>query len=215
MAVVTAPLMSAEARGRVGGVVHGTWRGRSYVKAKTGPAQPRTALQLTLRSIAITVARGWQSLSATNQALWNDYAAAHTETNWTGNAIRLTGANWYTRLGTRLVRLGNATVDAPPTSPAPPGPDSVAVSASGQKVVVTWSDPGTPATNADIWLSGPHSAGQQPRFPKARYLASVAMTAETYSSPDVPNGTYDLWIRAIDTANGLVSLFQVGSTTLS
>lgn len=59
MAKVTLPLMSAEARGKVGGLIYNTWRGNSTVKIKKAPAQPRTARQLLIRAFATTCSRAW------------------------------------------------------------------------------------------------------------------------------------------------------------
>ncbi len=215
MAIVTAPLMSAEARGRVGGLVANTWRGLSTFKSKTAPAQPRSQAQLNLRNLGIKVTRAWQGLTALQRSNWDDYATAHPETNWTGNTKRLTGANWFQRCNTRLAfYLGTAIADAP-TDPAPDPVTGFSIADGVGDIIVTWTDTALLNGKVIIWLSGPHSAGQQARLPRARFNHLASMAAATYTIPGVPAGTYDVWVTSFDPATGLVSTLQLDSVAVT
>ena len=101
MAKVVGPLHASEARGKMGGLVFNSWRGFATVKAKHAPAQPRTQKQLLVRAICVICARAWQLL--TTQADWTTYANTHTLVDWTNTPKRLTGANWYVMLSTRVL----------------------------------------------------------------------------------------------------------------
>lgn len=214
-AVVTAPLMGAEARGRVGGVVHNTWRGRSYVKAKTAPSQPRTHLQLAMRAMAIMISRKWQSLSPTVQGLWDDYSTNHKESNWTGTSIRLTAANWYQRCNTTVLRMGFPMISAPPTVPAPAPMTAFALAVSAGHLSLTWAPDPTANIGVQIWTSGPHSPGQVPRMEKARYYDTCVASGGTYALTAPTPGSWDVWIRTSGALTGLTSGWQVQSAVVT
>jgi len=215
MAKLTAPLMSAEARGKVSGLVFNTWRGAATTKAKTAPAQPRTAKQMAIRAICILVARAWQSLEAAERAQWDAYATAHPEIDWTGNPKRLTGANWYQRLNVRGLKFQGATYDVPPADPAPNPVTDLAVADASDKITVTWTTTGAAGDWVVIWASGPHSAGQTPRFPKARFQALVAVGTQTYDIDPAYEGRYDVWVATWNATTGLESVLQVASVDVA
>jgi len=77
MARTTGPLFSFDASGTIAGaVVFSKWRGRSYVRRHAIPANPRSALQVSVRVMLSFLARQWQALSPSDQATWDTPAAA-------------------------------------------------------------------------------------------------------------------------------------------
>lgn len=215
MAKVTAPLHSAEARGRVGGLVYNTWRGIATVKAKCAPAQPRSALQMILRSLAITLARKWQTIDAAKRTAWNNYATAHQTVDWTGNPVRTTGLNWYVALNTRLAKYTGTYFADPPAVAAPAAVTAFAAAGGVLQIVLTWNDTGLATGYVIGWLSGPHSAGQIASLQKARYKTFTAVATETTTITGLSAGTYDVWAEVLDSATGLVSTKVVATATVT
>jgi hypothetical protein len=215
MAKVTSPLHASEARGRVGGIIYNTHRGLAVVKAKTAGAQPRSQLQLQIRAYAITLARLWQSLSVGERAQWNAYAVSHTEVDWTGNPVRLSGLNWYLRLNTRQMHAANATSDTPPASPAPTAVAAFAAADGVGSSVVTWTSPADADMNVTLYLQGPHSAGAIGSLPRARFRINTNANAATVTLSALPVGFYTVWARMFNTTNGLVSTWVSDTFTIS
>jgi hypothetical protein len=189
----------------MGGLVYNSWRGFATVKVKHSPAQPQTSKQLAVRAIAIMCARAWQLLAG--QAAWNTYAATHLLVDWTNSPKRLTGANWYVMLSTRLMRMGVTPVVTPPIVAAPdPVADLTAVDAVG-RINFTWSSPVTPGTLVHIWLDGPRSAGRIGSLARAKYADQFAGDAIAPFITGLQPGTYTAYALQISPTDGQVSLF--------
>lgn len=206
MAKLMNPLMSTEARGKVEGTIYNTWRGIRYAKSFTAPAQPRTSKQLQIRAYAVKVIREWAELEESQRTAWNEYAGYHPEIDWTSATKRLTGANWYLRLNTRLLLMGKSTISDPPTDSAPDPVAGLSASSNEQAITLTWTPYSGTDTTVDIWLVGPHSPGRKPPISRARH--SVFAQGESATgvtlSPLTP-GTYTIWARAISETSGLAS----------
>lgn len=205
MAKVVAPLQSAEARGAVSGLIYNTWRGISYAKKFTSPAQPRTARQLSMRSILATLVRAWRNLSPTVRAQWDAYAADHPLIDWTGKPKRITGANMYTALNARLADMDETLITNPPFVAAPNAVAGFAVLSNEEELIVEWHTTGDNLV-VNTWVDGPHSAGRLTRLPKARHDAYTAAATGEREIPGVVVGQFwSVWARVIDTDNGLAS----------
>lgn len=75
MAKVRAPLLSFGADGQIGQAqVYSSWRGRSYARRYTVPANPRTAGQLSTRNTFRWSARLWTQLGSDIRAPWTTQA---------------------------------------------------------------------------------------------------------------------------------------------
>jgi hypothetical protein len=215
MAKCIAPAMSAECRGRIGGIIMNTWRGLRTVKIKTSPSQPRTQKQLRVRAIGITVVRLWQTLSDSRRTAWNDYATAHTTTDWTNTKVRATGCNFFLALNSRQRQAYNADVLDPPIIPAPGAVSSLAATTGTAKLTITWAHPDSEANwNVEIWIQGPHSPGAIGSHAKARLNIRTNYNAGTIDITLRP-GFYTLWARTYDTTNGLVSTWQTVTGTVT
>jgi hypothetical protein len=204
MVKVLAPLHSAEARGRVGGLVYNTWRGMSYAKSQTAPSQPRSKKQLNIRAFGIRLARAWQGLTAAQRLSWNNYASLHLETDGMGSPKRLTGLNWYIRLNSRMLQMGLTPATSAPAIAAPPAPTGFAAADGAGQSVITFA---TQPAGTSLWIQddGPHSPGRKSLLNKSVFATTIAMITATYTVTGLNAGTHDLFARCVFASNGLAS----------
>lgn len=205
MAKLMNPLMSSEARGRVGGTVYNTWRGIRYAKQQTSPAQPRSALQLQIRAWMVYLVRLWQTIGSTKMGHWNDYAVAHPDVDWTNRSRRLTGLNWYCRCNTRLLLLAKPIIDEPPSIPAPNPLEAFAAANGVAQSILTWTATADWGDYVDINILGPISAGVSPKMERSRHQVFAQGPSATVTITDLSPGTYAFWGRVIYHDNGLAS----------
>jgi hypothetical protein len=215
MAKCLAPAMSAEVRGRIGGIVFNSWRGVRYIKAKTGPAQPRSQKQLRLRAIAIGLARRWQIELQTIRDQWNVYAQTHTTTDWTNTKVRATGMNWYVALCTRMLFHNDVPPYTPPAIPAPVPLTNFAATGGSQSIVVTWTSPADDDLNAELWLQGPYSPGSIGSLVKANWKTNASANAATTTISGLAPGHYSVYGRMYDTTTGLVSTYLLDTAEVT
>lgn len=77
MAVVSAPLMSLGASGKVGGaIVFSSWKGRPVVRQLVTPSNPNSAKQMARRAMMRFLSQQWTPLGTTPQATWDTLAKA-------------------------------------------------------------------------------------------------------------------------------------------
>lgn len=75
MAVVSAPLMSLGASGKLGGaIVYSSWKGRPVVRQLVTPANPKSPKQQSRRAMMRFLTQRWAPLGATPQATWSALA---------------------------------------------------------------------------------------------------------------------------------------------
>lgn len=75
MALVTAPLLSLDASGKVAdAIVFSKWKGRNYVRSLVKPANPRSGGQVSMRAVMRYLSQQWANLSTVEQATWQAYA---------------------------------------------------------------------------------------------------------------------------------------------
>ena len=209
MARVLGPLHSSEARGRVGGLIYNTWRGMAYVKNKIAPAQPRSAISLQQRAWGTMLTRAWANLEPGERDTWNAYASSHLDIDWTGNARRLTGANWFLRCNSRLLAVEVPPVVTAPVVAAPDAVTELTLTPGAGEIEVEWTTPAAEGLWVEIWLEGPRSAGRIPTLIRASRLTAVVSTVGEYTITPLSIGTYSVYVRALNFANGLVSPWVV------
>lgn len=210
MAKLVQPLMSLEARGKMGGLIYNTWRGIATVKSFASPSQPNTAGQLAARARLASVSGAWSILSDTERAAWTSYADAHLESDWTGNPKRLTAQNWFVRCNTRIDLVGGAAITSPPASAPPASPTGLLVAYAGgppAEISATWISPVAATSYLVFYSNGPISAGTAPRFEQAAVVAKIAAdTATPQTVISAPaSGKYGIWCQVIDSLTGLAS----------
>jgi hypothetical protein len=215
MAKVTAPLFSAEARGRVGGIIYNTWRGLATVKIKKAPAQPRTARQLIVRAYLRQLAQAWAAVTETNRGLWNTYALTHQTTDGMGNPVRHTGLNWWLALGCRLLDQGKALVQTPPVTAPPPAVIAMVITPSAGSMSIAFTAAGGTTTSIEAYLWGPHSAGIIPSIVRAKFKARGPGETTPLVISSLGAGLYSVWCRNVDEVTGQVSGWVSANTTVT
>ena len=215
MAKVTNPLMSSEARGRVGGIVYNTWRGARTVKVKTAPAQPRTPRQLLMRAYCTTIARRWAVLTSLQRDGWVAYAAAHPSTDWTNSAKRLTGINWFVKLSTRLLDMAKTVVDTAPITNAPANVAALVCTGGSGQISCAFTVYAGTSTTIDLWTHGPRSAGVTSTLVKARHKLYGPGETTPQVITGLPAGLYTVYARALDEVTGLASQWVNATDTVT
>lgn len=205
MAKLIGPLHSAEARGRVSGLIYNTWRGIAYAKAFCAAAQPRSQRQLQIRAWSMEFVRTWGRLTQAQRDAWNAYAVAHPEIDWTGNPKRLTGLNWYLRCSVRLADMGAAIQPLPPITAAPGSPAAFVAADGVLQSVLTWTATGGTDMTLDAWIIGPHSAGILAKIERCKHEAYADGETGTETITGLFPGVYTIFARMIDEDNGLAS----------
>lgn len=217
MAIVTWPLSSGEARGRVGGLVYNTWRGRSYVKQHTDPKTEFSDPQIAARYAAAQTTLAWHALDDQTRADWAQFASQHAYPDWTGQHKRLSGYNWFLRLGVRAQQVGGSTT--PPLLQQipfllwPP----LTLTYLGETIFeFTWDTGPTPHPDwsATVWATKPHYSTFHPSM-KLSKLTSAA----TYDTPpadlSVPIGGFITFFFRPQHISGHVMpplIFQIEAT---
>jgi len=76
MVKVSAPALSLEASGKLGGaLVFASWKGRAYARSLVKPSNPKTDNQVGMRAATKFLAQMWATFGSGDQASWNDLAA--------------------------------------------------------------------------------------------------------------------------------------------
>lgn len=115
MATTKAPLFSLGASGTVGkSIVYSNWRGRSYVRMHAVPSNPRTGLQVGMRSVFKWITQAFADLSGPQLAGWANRALSDNITALNAQ-VRDAGKRARDNLGWRagLEETPVGTIDAP------------------------------------------------------------------------------------------------------
>lgn len=217
MVKVTNPLNSSEARGAIGGLVYGTWRGIHYVRTRVTPANQSTPRRLALRALSAQCTHAWQLLSDADRRHWINYANSNCRPDWTGKSRRISGFNWFLKCNVLRLDIGSTIVSTPPvlknTSPC----FSLLSTPSGSTLDVTWTlPPGCPAADyqLDLWLTKPLSAGRNPKIQDAKHILYVDAEDLTVNTGYLFDGSYGVFARTIREDSGLVSPWALATSTI-
>jgi len=116
----------------------------SYVRARTKPVNPNSALQQTVRGSLTLMAYRWaQILTAVQRTAWDLYGASVSMKNRLGADVYMTGFNHYIRSNSIRQQSGLAIIDAGPTTFELPEKDTTfafTVSEASQEFTVTFDD---------------------------------------------------------------------------
>jgi hypothetical protein len=173
VAIVTWPLSSGEARGRVGGLVYNTWRGRSYVKTCTTPKTEFSDSQVFVRDITSSLTVAWHALSDAQRSVWNNFAFNHTLANWTGQPKRISGYNWFVKLGYNSYRFFDGPYVSPPAVLPSYVIDQAYAFCDPPIIQLVWN-PQTVAPQSEwslsFWLEGPYDNPRTPSVKRAKFF---------------------------------------------
>lgn len=108
-------------RGTVAGITFSENGGGPYARGWHKPPNKRTTGQETARANLTSWAQSWRSLTSTQKASWDTYAAlpAQQLTDSLGQPYYASGFNWYITTQTNLAKIGAAATTTAPAGARP------------------------------------------------------------------------------------------------
>ena len=213
MAKVVGPLGSMEARGHVGGLVYGSWRGLSTVRARVDPINQFTDPRVAARSVSGYLTAFWQALDPSQRAAWNELAARSTRPDWTGQRKRWSGYNLFMWLNWLPYDYATNHVTNPPAhlweshmSPLTIYQDGIDLSINWTHDSQYWFD----ELAVDLRISGPISVGRRPDFHQAKHFTYAIYSEDFAIYSPVSPGLYAVWARVFHYVSGQPSPWQSG-----
>jgi hypothetical protein len=216
MAKALAPYGATQVRGRIAAVVLNAWRGVQYIKRYTVPTNPNSATQLIKRAALADLSVAWAALSGSQRLTWTDYAATHTELDWAGNNVRLTGLNWFIRCNSRLYGIGEDKTNTAPVEAAPVTPVSFAAANGILSSACTYSNSGdmTGAT-IEFWAQKLNSLAVTPDIRKAKIVGFNAAPDGTDTITPLGVGYWAIFARCISETEGTISAWAMDTCTVT
>lgn len=102
--------------GSFGGMTGSHNKSGMYLRARTIPVNPSTPQQVVVRNLLAQLVTAWRaSLSQTQRDAWAVYADNVTKINPLGDAVKISGNNWYIAGNTARLQSGLTRVDDAPT----------------------------------------------------------------------------------------------------
>jgi hypothetical protein len=124
MALIKSAMLSTIS-GSVGGMTFSRARGGAYVRNRTVPINPRTALQETIRGLFGSVSSLVSELTAEQVDAWRVYAHLFPQTNRVGDTYYPSWRQMFQTLNMNLIIAGESTILNPPTDTSLPSfPDT-------------------------------------------------------------------------------------------
>jgi len=115
-----------QASGSIAGTTHARNRFGNYIRARTKPVNPNSALQSAVRDALSALSEDWQTeLDAAQRIAWATYAAAVSSKNRLGETVYLTGFNHFIRSNTELLNHKGVFIEDGPTNLSLPTKDTL------------------------------------------------------------------------------------------
>lgn len=205
MARVKGPLFSMEASGTIGNtLVFSKWKGRDYVRRHAIPSNPKSGLQVGIRSVFGWIAQDYANLAAGDVTDWTALAAGDNVTPLNAH-IRDAVDRARRNLGWR-----QNTTDSGSTTPN--APTSATATAQPKTLVLDWTDPATNEADYCIAIYRSVSTGFTPDI--SNLVGIVAVGVETFTDINLPAGTEQFYrARGINTDGVLGTLIAQFSGT--
>ena len=103
------------ASGKVGSCVASHNKGGQYMRARVVPSgRVPSTYQSAVRNAIAGIATYWKTITKTQRDAWNTYALNIPGKNALGDAIQLSGENWYVACNVPRLQAGLARVDDAP-----------------------------------------------------------------------------------------------------
>lgn len=174
--------------GSQGGTTYAHNKGGAYTRMRSIPTNPSSTRQTFVRTNLATLSRAWSDdLTQAQRDAWALWALDHPVTNVFGDPILLSGQCAYIQLNARLLSVGAARDDDPPSTAPPLGllSYSVVCDESAQDIIVTYTATPLPAgTFLVVNHTPPGQAGIDPNYRQSRYAGNSAAAA---ASPQTVN----------------------------
>jgi hypothetical protein len=131
-------LLTADARGKVGGVILSRAQGATTLKSHRTPKRPSSAAQQRHQGAMASAISGWRLLNSAQQQSWVSFAAGVFYTNSLGTTYSPTGQQLYTQA---WINSGFNEATPPGTMPIdtvlPPSIATLAISWNPPNLIVT------------------------------------------------------------------------------
>lgn len=156
-------LISTDARGKLGGIVHTRAVSGTAHRAKVSGTNPATAAQSLARQRFANALSLWREQSFSVQLAWISLAQAITWTNTLGAPYTPSGQQLFVQCCRNFLSAGGTGAPSPPA--APPSiqtPFNIAVTFSSGTLTLSYSVPGGTSTPlVALWLGPPQSQGRR------------------------------------------------------
>lgn len=197
MATTKAPLFGLDASGALAGsIVFSKWRGRTYVRRLAIPKNPRSSLQVGMRSVFKFITQDFKNLTQGQKDAWDDLAAP---TNITQLNAQVKDAQRRARVNEGWRR---GPTETPVTTPEPPVLDTLV--AQNKSLIVSWTvDAGDPGEyTAEVYMR--ITTALTGLIQELRVV--VPITTETVTVTGLPNGVEQFVIVRTSNFDGEMGL---------
>ena len=127
------------------------------------PSNPRSASQMSVRTILGRVAARWRVLQEAQRAAWMAAAKEAKSTTRLGQNGTLSGFQLFAKINCTLAQFGQDQVDAPPAQPQFPdlAPQGLVITNTAGAIALKLTCPANPGENTIIRASAPVSQGRE------------------------------------------------------
>jgi len=183
MAKIRLGQMVGQVSGSIGATTYSHGRFGPYVRLRSIPVQPGTALQLQRRADMSSNSSAWTLLTAAQRQAWKVWAENNPITDKLGDKRILDGHQAYCMLNSRLDVVGATNISNPPIANAPPSLLTLTLAASVATQLVTHTFTATPlAASHRLWCTGCKTPTATINYIKNR-LRYVDKSAAAVASP--------------------------------
>ena len=207
MARTKGPLFSLQASGQLGGaIVYSIWKGRPYVRILTIPSNPKSGLQVGMRSVFKYITQSFSGLTAALKTAWEAENASDN----------ITALNSQVKACQKLARRNLGWIEGPAESAGttPDAPTAPGTVAQPKTLVLSWT---RPAVNKGDYSAAIYmSATTGFTADISNLIGIVDDTVVTLTVPNLVTGTEQFWVvRETNTDGelGAVSVEDSGTPT--
>ncbi len=211
MALVN-PALLGEVRGSAGGITFSRNRGGAYIRKRSKPVNPNTQRQVDARNRVADLSIRWSlDLTQDQRDAWDEYAQNVPSSNKIGEAINLTGQNWYVASNALRLQAGLTRVDDAPIvfqRALTPAGFAVTASEATQELSVVF-DTGEDWVSQDgaammVFMGLPQNAGRNFFNGPFRFAGAVAgdsvappTSPQTIAVPFPVAAGQKVWVQAL------------------
>lgn len=205
MASVRGPLFGLAASGTIADTLtFSVWKGRAYVRQTVTPANPRSALQRSVRSIVSFTSKNYNALSTTDKGYWKTAAEV-------GN---ITPMNAFVRDAENRRKLNTGPRENPitPAGSAPNAPTSPVATGGNKQFTFTWVD----STSSDHYATMIYASETTGFTPGPSNLIAVIIDGvNTVTITQLEPGTWYIKAKAVSTTGVLSTATSQVSATVT
>lgn len=196
MALIKLGAAIVDARGSIAGTTFSRNKSGAYIRARVKPVNPKSFRQEFIRTVVSLLAEWWHTnLTAVERGLWETYAAAVAMKNGLGEVIHLSGFNHFIRTNCPQRMLGEAIIEAAPTTLSLMQKDETTLCSeediAAQTFTFTFDDTGWgPGADLKYWLvfyqGQPQLASRQTYHGPWRFMSAAGTVAGGLGTQTLP-----------------------------